>query len=782
MKDSSPLLEHLNSEQRAAVEPARGVLLVRAGAGSGKTRVITTRIAHLIAEHQILPSSIIALTFTNKAAAEMKERVNRLLTTTPLKNDFLGETPYVGTFHAYCLRLLKKNRHLMAIPDFTILDSGDQEKLVQKILSEAGLHKQLSAGRVLGAISQAKNRAVDGTVNLLDIDHPTIRDLFLSYESEKERSHSLDFDDLLLSTILLFRKNSEFRSTHQRFIRHILVDEYQDTNRVQHALLKTLACDEEGNNILDSLCVVGDEDQSIYSWRGATVGNILEFGEDFPGTQSVTIAQNYRSVQPILTAANHVINNNHTRVPKELWSTRKADDRIRVIKAASDRQEGDLIARVISTSRSTKKNETCAVLYRSHYQSRTIEEALLAASIPYTIIGGIEFYERQEIKDLIAYLKLAVNPYDRISFMRVFNTPNRGLGDRFAELFFETWDREPLLTFDGIAKLLIDQGFITGSKQKSLLDFLKITSSIQSSSNPAQALQKIIGETNYRAYLHHMFDREIALEKEANVTELLNALLEMEERGITSIAMLLDEIALIQGKSEKNNDNQNHLLLMTLHAAKGLEFDIVVLPGLEEGIFPNGRASIDITSLEEERRLLYVGITRARERLVIFHAAKRYTFGQVSLQFPSRFIDEIPENLAPREDASTWTYSQSSHYFQSWLLGKKVSSEYETWRPPHLNTSSSPKLSAYKWDNDPFGQKSSTPKKNLFENNLRLRNEVDTLSSTDSVWHVGQEVIHAIFGSGIIKAVEQKNSGLVYLTIKFSDSEKKINASFIKPS
>lgn len=744
--DNKGTFSHLNDQQRAAVEPANGILLVRAGAGSGKTRVITNRIAHLIANHQVSPLSIVALTFTNKAANEMKERVAKLLSGK-------HETPYVGTFHAYCLRFLKKNRLLLSIPDFTVLDDGDQEKLVQKILTDAALNKQLSTGRVRAAISHAKNNAITGQVNLLDIDHPTIRELFLAYEAEKKRSHSLDFDDLLIETIRILKEHAECRSTHQHIVRHLLVDEYQDTNRVQHALLHTLACDSNGSYNLDSLCVVGDEDQSIYSWRGATVGNILDFAKDFPGTRPITIEQNYRSVQPILEAANFIIRNNLARAPKKLWSTREGHDRIRVIKASSDRHEGDLVARAVTCARQNKRDETCAVLYRSHYQSRAIEEALIASSIPYAIIGGIEFYGRQEIKDLIAYLRLAINPYDRVSFLRIFNTPARGLGDRFEELFFDKWDHEPLLTFADMAHKIIDEGLISGTKRKNLEEFLQIFTNISLESAPIDALRVILKNTNYKAYLHHTFDFEVALEKEANVTELLNAVVEMNERGITTVAALLDEVALIQGKTDKNNTAQNQLLLMTLHAAKGLEFDFVIIPGLEEGLFPSGRSSVDVSALEEERRLLYVGITRARERVALLHAARRYTFGQITHQSPSRFIDELPTELIPHEDATTWSSYRGTEYFTAWLNG--TISNKKTTQKSYSNI---------QWDKDPF---------------LRESGRLPAKKTDTCTWNIGQAVTHRIFGPGTITAIDVKESGITYLTIKFASDERKISASFV---
>jgi len=773
------LLAHLNEQQRAAVEPGKGVFLVRAGAGSGKTRVITRRIAHLIAHHKADPSSIVALTFTNKAANEMKERVAQLAQT--------ATAPAIGTFHAYCLRLLKTNRHLLPLPDFTIMDEDDRDKLIQKIVSAAGFNKQISSNAVSHAISNAKNQSTTGSINFSLIDHPVIQDLCMTYEKERKLAHCLDFDDLLIETIALFKNNPSFRASYQSFVRHVLVDEYQDTNLVQHALLRFMTCDNQGLFALDSLCVVGDEDQSIYSWRGATVHNILEFSKDFPQTVSLVIEQNYRSVQPILSLANEIINNNVSRHPKNLWSERKGKDRIRLVKMASDRHEADLVARLTSFLKKFHPTESCAVLYRSHHQSRSLEEALLRHSLSYKIIGGIQFYERQEVKDLLAYLRLAVNPYDRVSFSRIYNAPTRGLGAKFEELFFELWSQEPLLPFNAIAQKLIDSGSVAGAKKSSLAAFCELFSFIaKNNPTPTAALELIVQKTEYLSYLSNAFDKSIALEKIENVRELASAIQAAEDRGCSSLEGFLNEVALVQDHASKaDRDDGLQLQLMTYHAAKGLEFDTVVLAGLEDGLFPTAR-SLDIpASFEEERRLLYVGITRARERLLMTHAQQRYVFGRVTQQIASRFIEELPKALVPHEDGSQWAPFNTDRFLETWLTGKASSFSSSSSLPqtPRFNRPS------FTWDPEPFGPAKERNESFDHQGYTPSRTPSTTTPSfntplgpkTNSSWRPFQTVQHKSFGVGVIKEVEERSGGIINLTIHFSCGVKKINASFVSP-
>ncbi|KKT24083.1 MAG: UvrD/REP helicase [candidate division TM6 bacterium GW2011_GWF2_43_87] len=750
--DCHELLEKLNAQQRSAVEPGRGVILVRAGAGSGKTRVITRRISYLIAYHGAIPSSIVALTFTNKAAAEMKERVESMVSR--------GDSPYIGTFHAYCLRLLKINRAFLGMPDFLVLDADDQEKLMQKIIASAGLSKQMNVKSVLHALSSAKNGSIDGVLNTNLIDHPVMQQLCMVYEQEKRQSHCLDFDDLLVETIGLFKRNAIFREQFRARVRHVLVDEYQDTNRVQHALLRLMACDDSNVFCLDSLCVVGDEDQSIYSWRGATVSNILEFSRDFPQTSIVTIEQNYRSVQPLLSVANEVISHNRGRMPKKLWSEREGVDRIRVVRLASDRNEGECVTQLVNLVKRQLKNQSCAVLYRSHYQSRTLEEALVRSSQPYHIVGGIQFYERQEIKDLVAYLRLSVNPFDRVAFLRVFNTPARGLGAKFQEQFFALWDQEPLLDFSAVVSRLVEQGVVTGAKKDSLLKFCQILGKMATMTSPSSALEFVVNEVEYVPYLQGAFEREVARDKAENVRELLNAARAMEDRGVTSIPSFLDEIALLQEHSKPKDSDDSALLLMTFHAAKGLEFDTVILVGLEDGIFPTSRSIDNSYAVEEERRLLYVGITRARERLLITHVQQRYLFGRVTQQLPSPFLDEIPASLARQDDGTSWYSSQIRSYLDQWVQGRSCASA----RTPVMGLPSS-----FSW-NEPFEEPIIDPFSSA---------KVAPVIEKSRQWKKFQSVNHRSFGVGIVKEVEDKGCGIVYLTVHFSCGVKKINSSFL---
>ena len=743
--------DNLNVEQKKAVVQKNGIFVVCAGAGSGKTRVITARITNLILNEQIPSNAVVALTFTNKAANEMKERVQHFLPATL-------QTPYVGTFHAYCVRLLKAHQHLLQHQQFTILDDDDQKTLLHKIITAQGLQKKVTAKNASYAISKAKNASLTGAVNPTEFGDQFMRELFMLYEQEKQRAHCFDFDDLLLETLVLFKKNEHFRKNYQKTIRHVLVDEYQDTNHVQHALLKAMTCDETNMFCLDSLCVVGDEDQSIYSWRGATVHNIVNFKHDFPATNLITIEQNYRSAQPILEAANSVIRHNKLRNPKNLWSTRTGSDRIRVVQTASEYQEADFIAQA---ARATFKRDakSCAVLYRSHYQSRAIEEVLIRQSIPYTIIGGIQFYERQEIKDLLAYMRLVVNPFDRVSFMRVINTPARGLGDKFEELFFDTWQYEPFLSFDLVARHIIDKELVTGIKQIKLKEFLDLFIGMSANDKASVVLANIINKTAYFQYLIKAFEQQEANSKIENVKELMSAIQSLEEQGLVSVRDFLDEVALLQDHAKKSKDNEsNCLFLMTLHAAKGLEFDTVILVGLEDGIFPSARSIYETEALEEERRLLYVGITRAREHLLITCAQQRYVFGTLTTQMPSRFLREIPDAVTCCDDGRHWRGFEIQAYITNWFAGTK--------HAKNITPATSASTMAFEWDKDPFAEAAPAVKKEKV---------------VEKRWKKLQPVHHKTFGTGIIQEIEEKDAGAkVNLTIKFSDGIKKIDAKFVE--
>ncbi len=750
MRDSfNDFLEkNLNPSQHKAVHHETGALLVVAGAGSGKTRVITARITHLIINKNVPASSIVALTFTNKAATEMRERIA----------SFLGhqdQLPFVGTFHSYCVQLLKKYQEYLPHPFLSILDSDDKQKMIQAILVRSGLQKQFTAKNIAHMISQMKNHLDDKSQPATEyLAHPMLTDIFNTYETEKKASQCLDFDDLLLQALNLFKKNSFIKHKFQEKIRHILIDEYQDTNIVQHELLKALALDEK-NLAIDSVCAVGDEDQSIYSWRGATVANMANFKTVFPNTTIVTIDQNYRSVQHILTLANKVIEHNTCRTPKNLWSEKKGKNRTQKLLCLTEYQEARAIAQLVSVAQSKYGLNNVGILYRTHTQSRALEEALLKESIPYRIIGGIQFYERKEIKDLLAYLKIIVNPFDRTSFFRIINVPTRGLGDKFEETFYMEWAAEPFATWQDIMKQLVLGKTLGKSKTTTLENFVSIIQAIEPTTLPSKALEHIIVKAEYISYIKNSDEPQEAQARLDNIKELLDAINHFQANGITTIADFLDEVALMQDKMSKQNKDSQAVSLMTLHAAKGLEFDVVILPGIEEGIIPTTRSLNSNDAIEEERRLFYVGITRAREHLLITTTKHRYSYGQMVDQLPSPFLREIDENLVPFEDCSYWSPAQIQQFFAGWL-GTSASATSKATSQVYIPTykPSSPQKTAEK----PLVQK----------------------ISSSSPWKKNQPVKHTKYGIGTIQEIEEKTSGETHITVKFKNSVKKIVAQFLQ--
>ncbi|MGE0010020.1 MAG: ATP-dependent helicase [Candidatus Babeliales bacterium] len=734
--------QQLNAAQKKAVQHVNGPLLVIAGAGSGKTRVITARIVNLLVHHNVSPHEIVALTFTNKAAKEMQERIIK----------FIGkgaDKPFIGTFHSYCLFLLRRYAHLVDLPTFSILDADDQTHMLQGIIKRAFLEKRLTAKSLGYQISNIKNHVALDPQNIGHID-PFIYQLYQAYEKEKEASKCIDFDDLLLKVHYLFSKNKEFRYTQQNQVRHLLVDEYQDTNLVQHALLKHMALD-ESTFAIDSLCAVGDEDQSIYSWRGATVANIMNFKKDFKKTETITIETNYRSVQPILQTANTVISHNSTRHPKKLVSDRKANDRVRALRCMSAYQEGEILANFVETLRKKDKNNTVAVLYRAHYQSRSLEEALIRHNIPYKIIGGIQFYERKEIKDILAYLRLVTNPFDRVSFIRAINTPARGLGDKFVEEFHAIWEHEPLFVYAEVAQHMIKEGLVKGKKAETLMQFVSILKGLSPDDAPSKAIQKIVDTTRYLPYLQDTNDPKEAESRTENVKELIRASAFFEQTGVTSIRDFLHEIALMQEKAQaKDTEEESVVQLMTLHAAKGLEFDAVMLPGLEEGVFPSTRSTLEPENMEEERRLLYVGITRAKERLLLSHSRYRTTYGQMLEQSPSRFIRELPTHLVGMTDCAPWNTLQFKQYFAEWL---------------GINTISSVMT---------FG--TATPQQKV---TTTVASFTQKPKPSSGALKVNQLVKHAKFGVGLVKEIEQRGDD-VFVSAQFKSGLKMVKATFLE--
>lgn len=752
------LKTELNKEQFEAVTFQKGSLLVIAGAGSGKTRVITSKIANLILNEDAAPRSILALTFTNKAANEMKERVAKIIADDSIK------LPFVGTFHSFCLMLLRSNPSLLEYESFSILDGDDQLSIVKKIIKHNNLEKQLNASNVLSQISNIKNKMAFNKEEL-NLIHPLVREIFLTYEKEKANSSSFDFDDLMLQVVHIFKTNKEFRAQFQTKIRHILVDEYQDTNLVQHTLLQLMALKKDERKLaIDSICAVGDEDQSIYSWRGAQPENILKFEEDFAPITKIKIEQNYRSVEPILQTANALISNNKMRNKKDLWSARKAKNRILSMQSRSEYQEGEIIGEFIKLIKSKHPHHSIAILYRTHFQSRIAEEALTKNGIPYKIIGGIQFYARKEIKDLLAYLRLVLNPYDKVSLFRVINCPTRGLGAKFEEVLQQIWNDNLGLGFKEVLELMLaDKNLLDGKKAQIVKDFLKIFKSLDKKQKTSFALEHILYETDYIDFLKNSFDTEEADNKIENVKEFKRSIEYFENQRSkrsefsqeeNSLEKFLYEIALIQEKMEEAQNEEEFVNLMTLHAAKGLEFDVVIIIGLEEGILPTSRALSSREDLEEERRLLYVGITRAKEFLLLSRSITRNNFGSIQEQTISRFVGELREELVESLDFSEKYIADTKALLSSWICGLTIKN-YKS----NFNTS-------YK------SQKTIIAQKPKIEQSLK---------PAFAKWYKNQIVFHKAFGKGIVTNVEKRTGEEDYfITAIFSSGTKKVLAKFLE--
>lgn len=754
--------ENLNHEQKSAVSPLNGSFLVIAGAGSGKTRVITARITNLILEHQVEPSSIVALTFTNKAAQEMQHRITQFL-------PHLRTKPHIATFHAYCLKLLKKNSHLLGRDTFTVIDAQDAQKLLTSILKDRGMDRLFNPKQLIPLFSGVKMN------ELLGLDMPDwnmlhaqqFMELYNAYEQQKKVSGYMDFDDLLYTTFKLFKTNQAFKEQHRKYHRHILVDEYQDTNQIQHALLKEMTL-EQHECVVDSVCAVGDEDQSIYSWRGATVKNILDFNKEFPNTTTIKLEQNYRSTQNILDIANHVIKHNVDRNAKKLWSSSTKAHKPLVLECLSDLQESALVAQLVTILSKKESRASIAILYRTHYQSRIIEEALIKDSIPYKMIGGIQFYERKEIKDLLAYLRLIINPYDRISFFRVINCPLRGLGEKFEELFLQMWNQNPLSTYQEIIDLLIQQDLVSAKQKSAMQQFAELFDQDLASQSVATIVEKLILNSGYIKYLQDSHDKKEAEEKRENVSEFVRAAQHFDEQHKGGLSTFLDEIALMQELIKQDDTATDRVHMMTLHAAKGLEFNNVLLVGLEEGLLPSNQ-SIGQENVEEERRLFYVGITRAQEKLLITTSKYRNVFGKLDQQRPSRFLQEIPESLVLKQAAAHWSRSGFQTFFEDWIAQRNLSSHKQT-------VQTQPQNSGYQ---NLYQSKAPYPAAQNHHISKPIAPTANAHSSLVGPFKRLQTVKHATFGLGIAHHCEQKGDRFI-VTVHFTHhGSKKIDSTFL---
>jgi DNA helicase II / ATP-dependent DNA helicase PcrA len=750
-------LDNLNPEQREAVLHRDGPLLILAGAGSGKTRVITYRIAYLIGNGYAEPGEVLAVTFTNKAAQEMRERVE-----TVLGSECGGI--WLSTFHALCARLLRREAPKIGLSrEFVIYDSADQLAVVRQGQRELGIDDKLVPSRAaLARISQAKNRmegpeTLRGTWNLREEQIAKIYDYYLRVLKD---CNALDFDDLLLKTVELFETSEQTRDFYSRKFRYVMVDEYQDTNRPQYLLIRRLAAAHR------NLTVVGDPDQSIYKWRGADLRNIMDFEQDFPEARTIKLEQNYRSTQVILDAASGVISQNRNRKDKRLWTDRQGGSRIVYYRGNDELEEADFITRTIKDVRLADIETTTAVLYRTNSQSRAIEDALMRERIPYKIIGGVRFYERKEIKDALAYLKLIINPHDDVSLRRVINVPARGIGKGVMDSLHAVdpdavrADAPPLLAA-GLQDIssarslwarvvyVVDAGTLAPRAVASLRVFRDLIAGLADVARKeplSTAIGKMLDQSGYLADLREE-NTEEANERLENLMELVSAAREYESREPdASLGGFVDRLSLLSEADEESGTRDARVWMMTMHAAKGLEFPTVIIAGLEEGLFPHSRSSEDQEELEEERRLCYVGMTRAQSQLVLTSAARRRVFGEYQSTEPSRFLDEIPSELVERIT------------------------------PVHIPQYGSFSHSHYEFRTNPYGRKGRGGRFREGEAAYAYENEDQ---STPNL-RPGMRVRHAQFGVGNIVGVEEHNDDLK-ITVRFNTvGTKKLLAKYAK--
>ena len=650
----SALTDGLNTQQLAAVKHEGSPLLVVAGAGSGKTRVLTRRIAYLLAGRNVAPYEVLAITFTNKAAGEMKERVAQLV-------GDRAKMMWVSTFHSACVRILRKEASLLGYTNsFTIYDQSDSLRLITLVMRDMNLDAKRYAPRAVASlISQAKNElmgAADYLNQAKDQFQEIVAQVFAIYQKRLTGANSMDFDDLIAKTVEVLQRYPQAKAKYRSRFKHILVDEYQDTNHAQYILIKELVGSPAEGFPIAELCVVGDADQSIYAFRGANIRNILQFEADYPDAKTILLEQNYRSTQNILNAANAVIANNDGRKEKNLWSEAGAGAMIIGHVAESEHDEADFVVHEIDRLRdlgSSNPGDT-AIFYRTNAQSRVFEEVFMRVGIPYKVVGGVRFYERKEIKDFLAYLRVIVNPNDEVSMRRIINTPKRGIGDRALDLIDLYAQANNLSFWQSLCEVDKNQE-IAQRSSLSLIEFIKLIQSLQTlveaKTRPSVIAQAVLEQSGLLTELSESKDPQDEVRVE-NLEELVAVATEYEEGEIDegeeiSLVGFLEDVSLVADADQipEGEDHGGVVTMMTLHTAKGLEFPTVFLTGMEEGIFPHSRTLGDPAELQEERRLAYVGLTRARETLFITRAEYRSSWGAPNYNLPSRFLSEIPDSV-----------------------------------------------------------------------------------------------------------------------------------------
>jgi DNA helicase-2/ATP-dependent DNA helicase PcrA len=673
---AAALLEGLNREQREAVTHAGAPLLIVAGAGSGKTRVLTHRIAYLLAERDVHPGEILAITFTNKAAGEMKERVGHLVGN---RARFM----WVSTFHSACVRILRaEHEHAGLKSSFSIYDQDDSRRLMQLVARELDLDPKRHSARSLAAeVSNLKNELIDPATfaaKAAGAFQRGVAEAYALYQQRLREAHSLDFDDLIMGTVELFKQKPDVVDKYRRRFKHVLVDEYQDTNHAQYILVKLIVGDS------GELCVVGDADQSIYAFRGATIRNILEFERDYPNARTILLEQNYRSTQTILSVANAVIDRNTERKPKRLWSDQGAGEQVVGYVADSEHAEADFVAREVDRlcDNHGYRPADVAVFYRTNAMSRVFEEVFIRFGLPYKVVGGVRFYERKEVRDALAYLRAVSNEDDTVSVRRILNTPKRGIGER-AEACIEALAGRERISFGAALRRVNEATGISTRAANSVTEFVAMMDAareLAENSTPEEVLESLLQRSGYLTELEESLDPQDAGRVE-NLQELVSVAREYTERAEANAAPIdddaaagaaaaapvatldgfLEQVSLVADADQIPENDPEHkgvVTLMTLHTAKGLEFPVVFLTGLEDGVFPHLRALGDRKELEEERRLAYVGITRARQRLYISRSVTRSAWGQPQYNPPSRFLEELPPDLV------RWERTQAA--YTSW--------------------------------------------------------------------------------------------------------------------
>ena len=740
----SSILDGLNDKQREAAEYIDGPLLILAGAGSGKTRTLTYKIAYLIEQNIVKPWEILAITFTNKAAKEMKERVFKLV-------EENAADIWLGTFHSVCVRILKREIEILGYSkDFNIFDEIDKTKVIKELLKKLNIdEKQYAPSYIAYEISKAKNemKLPDKYLNEVqgDFRREKIAEIYKVYQSELKKNNAIDFDDIIMLTVQIFLKDSSRLNYYQNKFKYILVDEYQDTNKIQFLLVNMLA------SLHGKVCVVGDESQSIYGFRGADISNILNFEKEYPSAKIVKLEENYRSTQNILNAANSVIKNNKAKIEKKLWTENEEGQKITYKTLPNEYEEAEYIVENIDEiCRKEKKNYgDFSVLFRTNAQSRVLEDVFMRSSIPYRLIGGLKFYSRKEIKDLTSYLKLIHNPTDNVALKRIINEPKRGIGDTAVEKLEEIAARQGISIFEVINDSNNLVGMRSAGNITMFRDMINQIIAKKDEMKISELMLEILEKSGYKKMLTEVESKENETRLE-NIMEYVGVAIEFEnENAESTLSEFLEQQALV---SDVDNleEGEEAVTLMTMHSAKGLEFPIVFLVGMEDGLFPSQRSISENDEVEEERRLCYVGITRAKERLFLTNASKRTLYGSTTYTIPSRFISEISEDLFDDDSLENITLrKRKSELF----LNKEYSNTQGVISFSDKSYSKS-ETSSKKSSFNGFGMSVDN-----FLKNLNISGNKASASTIDNMpYTVGMNVKHKKFGVGVITKIEPEEN------------------------